>query len=291
MQNNNIKSKIDPIILHTIPFLPSRTRKENYQIKREWGDRTLTLRAKETLNTYDFITLLQLLKDYVQKQSEWEKVGETLEKGKFILRKKIDISALARERGVLNKTANKKTILKSILRLAGIDVNMTNKKTGDENNTKYIYETKYKGDNQISEYDYYKNNGISSTPQETADYKEIEVLANQLFFDFCINNGLVINLDNILKYSKENTVLLDVFIQSTNWDKYNEELLFERCGLNETAMSEKEKRRLLKKSFTEFNKFNENKFTLTETRWEKKGNDNTPKGNDNTPTRPEHLGT
>ena len=266
---NNIKSKIDPIILHTVPFLPSRTRKENYMIKREWGDRTLTLRAKETINTYDFITLLQLVKDYIQNQSEWEAVGETLEKGKFILRKKIDISNLTKERGVLNKTANRKTILKSILRLAGIDVNMTNKKTNEENNTKYIYETKYKGSHILSDYDYYLlSEGIAQHEQEIADYKSIEVLANQSFFDFCIEKGLVIKLDNIFKYSSENTALLDIFIQSTDWVKYNEELLFERIGLNETAMSNIDKRKMLKKTFKEYNNFNDNKFILTENRWE-----------------------
>ena len=247
MQNNKpIKSKIDPIVLHTIPFLPSHNRKKNYKIERKWGGKTLTLRAGETLNTYDFITLLQLTKDYVQNKSNWVIVGETLEKGKFILKRKIDISLLVKERGIKNKTANRKTIFKSILRLAGIDVNMTNKKTNDETNTKYIYETK----------------------QETADYKSIEILANQLFLDFCAEKGLVIILDNILHYKRETTVLLDVFIQSTNWDKYNEELLFERIGLNETAANEREKRRLLKKAFKEFNKFNENKFILTGNGWE-----------------------
>lgn len=246
---NNIKTKIDPVILHTTPFLPTHNRKKNYYIERKWGTRVLMLRAKETLNGYDLITLLQLIKDYIQNKSNWETIGETLEKGKFILRRKIDISDLARERGSWNKTSSRKSILNSIERWVSVDVQMTNEKDNSKINTKYIYELKI----------------------TDKSFKSVELLVNQLFFDFCIKRGLVVNLDRLIAYKHETTVLLDVFIQSTRFQQYNEEILFERCGLNETSSARGEKRRILKKIFNEFNKSNEVRyfFNKQNNKWER----------------------
>jgi DNA-binding transcriptional regulator GbsR (MarR family) len=63
--------------------------------------------------------------------------------------------------------------------------------------------------------------------------------------------------------------LLDVFIQSTKWQKYSEELLFERIGLNDSNLAKKEKRRILKKAFFEFNEFNKFNFTFGNEEWKK----------------------
>ncbi len=247
-----IKSKIDPVILHTMPFLPAHNRKKDYLIKRRWGTQVLTLRAYETLNGYDLITLLQMLKDYIQNRSKWEKVGETLEPGKFILKREIDISSIAKERNIKNNDAsNRKSIINSIKRWASVDCQLVDEKNNSEINTKYIYESKI---------------------INTKNYKTMEILINQRFFDFCVNEGLVIILNEIIKYKHETTILLDVFIQSTKWQRYDEKLLFEKIGLNETNLKEREKRRILKRTFTEFNENNKSITYAHDTKnknWEK----------------------
>ena len=235
---DKIKSKLDPIILHSMPFLPTRTRKKKYEITRRWGDRILTLKADETLNTYDFITLCQLLKDYVLNQSRWKKTGETLE-NRPILARDIDIELFATEKQIQNKTINRKIIYKSIERLKSIDIILYNKKTKKEINTNYIFEI-MKNDDEF--------------------YKSCKILVNQRFFDFCIERGLVIVLDRFFAYKHETTILLDVFVQSTRFTNYDENMLFEKCGLNETNLNERYKRRNLKKIFCEFNRFNNIKF-------------------------------
>ncbi|MHB1680832.1 MAG: hypothetical protein ACYCTB_10070 [bacterium] len=225
-----IKSKIDPVILHTMPFLPTHNRLKNYQITRSWGDDVLTMQAFETLNAHDLLTLLQMLKDYIQNRSEWLKTGETLE-NKPILRRSVNIKQYVVERGIRNQKENREVIWKSIKRLSNVLLTLINNKKGTEIITRYIFEAK--SDN---------------------NYKTGEVLVNELFFNFCVEKGLIVNIGRLFLYKQNITILLDVFIASTNFTKYKEEDLFERTGLNNTDMELRKKRLSLKNTFKELNR-------------------------------------
>ena len=236
----DIKTKIDPIVLHTLPFVPTRSRIKGYEMVRKWGDATVTFKAIETLNAYDLVTLLFMLRDYIQNRSQWIKVTKIDKKGRYMLQRTINLEQYAKERLVLNKKINRKNIFKSIRRLKSIDISLTSPQ--EEIETNYIFE-------------------VTWDKEKDPHCKICEVLVNQRFFDFCVTKGIVVILKRILKYKSEMTILLDVFIQGTKFTKYQEELLFEKIGLNETSLNIRFKRRNLKKIFAEYNKFTDLKFT------------------------------
>ena len=214
----NFESKLDYRTLHFLPFLPTRKR-EQMEIERKWGDVVFKAKAPESLNTYDLITLMFIIKEYLKQN--WDIIEID---GKEIALKKLNLVKLIKERRILNKKINRKTILDSIFRLSQVDLFFT--KNGKTYVTKYIYDVKY--DN---------------------DYKEIEIFANKKFIEAVINKGILVNLENFLKLEKEangRTLL--------KWrGKYRENLLFSVLNLNNTNLDKRKKRQKLKEAFVILN--------------------------------------
>ena len=59
--------KSDPTLLHTLPFSASLKRSKSYHKVSKWGDLTITIESLETINAHDLLTLLHILKIYLQK--------------------------------------------------------------------------------------------------------------------------------------------------------------------------------------------------------------------------------
>ena len=237
----NLESKLDYRTLHFLPFLPSRKR-EQMEIERKWGDVVFKAKAPESLNTYDLITLMFVIKEYLKQ--DWDIIEID---GKEAAIKNLDLVKLIKERRIFNKKINRKTILDSILRLSQVDLFFT--KNGKIRMTKYIYDVRY-------------NN----------DYKEIEIFANKKFIETVTNKGILVNLSNFLKLEKEAngrteySILLYAFMQGTKtkftikgrallkWrEKYREDLLFSVLNLNNTNLDKRKKREKLKEAFVILN--------------------------------------
>ena len=238
----NFESKLDYRTLHFLPFLPSRKR-EQMEIERKWGDVVFKAKAPESLNTYDLITLMFVIKEYLKQ--DWDIIEIN---GKEVALKKLNLVKLIKERRILNKKINRKTILDSIFRLSQVDLFFT--KNGKTHMTKYIYDVKY--DN---------------------DYKEIQIFANKKFIETIINKGILVNLENFLKLEKEANgrteyaILLYAFLQGTKtklningrkllkWrEKYREDLLFDILNLNNTNLDKRKKREKIKEAFNVLHK-------------------------------------
>jgi len=238
----NLESKLDYRTLHFLPFLPSRKR-EQMEIERKWGDVFFKAKAPEMLNTYDLVTLMFVIREYLKLDWDIKEIN-----GKEAAVKKLDLIKLVKERGVLNKKINRKTLLESIIRLSKVDLFFT--KNGKTHVTKYIYDVKY--DN---------------------NYKEIEIFANKKFIEAVINKGILVNLGNFLILEKETNggtgyaILLYAFMQGTKtkfningrkllkWrEKYREDLLFDILNLNNTNLDKRKKREKIKEAFNVLHK-------------------------------------
>ena len=264
---NNI-TRFDPNILHNLPFLPSKIRQKTFKITRVFGTQKLTLTAFETLNHLDLLTLFQLVKDYISNKSNYINAGilEDFE----VLQGNIDLETMVKDRGLKNQKINRKTIWDSIDRFQDVKVELSYTDSPQVVRTKYIFQSETDNENELY---------------------NCKIYINKKFFDFCVSSGIIIEIEKLFKYKSAYTVLLDVFIQSTKWQKYDEELLFERIGLNDTKLSKKEKRRILKRAFSEYNGFD---FCLLAGKWTARMNTptarmNTPTARMNTPNRPQRL--
>jgi hypothetical protein len=238
----NIKnySKIDHKTLHFLPVLPSRKRNKGFALTREWGNRILDITARETLNTYDLLTLLYIVKEYILNGFKAGYIGMGKDK-REVAGIKIDVKKFLLNRGILNKKANRNTLKKSIMRLKSIDLVYTNKETRIENYTSYIYE-----------FDVDK------------DIKEITIYANKKFIEFVIKNGILINLERLKLYGEKEqyAILLDLYLQGTKIEikkknkkiyiyreKFTNEEIEQALKLDITNMRQSDKRLIIKKTF------------------------------------------
>ena len=239
----NFESKLDYRTLHFLPFFPARKREQMEIDERKWGDVIFKAKASESLNTYDLITLMFVIKEYLKLDWDIREID-----GKEAAVKKLDLVKLVKERDVLNKKINRKTFLESILRLSKIDLFFI--KNGKSHTTKYIYKV------------IHSNN-----------YKEIQIFANKKFIESVINKGILVNLGNFLKLEKETNgrtgyaILLYAFLQGTKtkftikgrtllkWrEKYREDLLFSVLNLNNTNLDKRKKREKIKEAFNVLHK-------------------------------------
>jgi hypothetical protein len=241
--SSNLITKLDDKTLHFLLFLPTRKR-EKIEIERKWGDVICKISASESLNTYDLITLMLIIKEYLKHTYHIENLQEqeaaTLE---------IDLVKLIKERNIINKKINRKTLIESILRL--INLNLIFIKNNKSHKTKYFYHAEY-----------------------DENYKKIILYANLKFIRKIENNGILINLTDFLKLEKisENgsdyAILLYCFLIRTKtkfkfdnkvqlqWrEKYKEEILFKILNLNNTNLSTSKKREKLKKAFNILHKY------------------------------------
>jgi hypothetical protein len=236
------ESKLDYRTLHFLPFLPSRKR-EQMEIERKWGDVVFKAKAPESLNTYDLITLMFIIKEYLKQN--WDVIEIN---GKETAVMKLNLVKLVKERGVLNKKINRKTFFESILRLS--QINLFFIKNDKTHWTKYIFDIEYEN-----------------------DYKEIQIFANKKFIETVTNKGILVSLSNFLKLEKEANgrteyaILLYAFMQGTKtkfhvngrnllkWrEKYREDLLFRVLNLENTNLDKRKKREKIKEAFNVLHK-------------------------------------
>lgn len=228
-KNRTTKAKIDSFLVHAMPFVPTRARESDFEITRSWGEKRIKIKSDETLNFYDLISILQLLQDYILNKKKYKsiEIGERDDKLEAFWFP-VELDAFVLKRGVENDINNRKTIYKSLERLFKMEIEIGGK--GDPpRKTRFIYDLK-----------------------PNKDFTKAVGFVNKLFYDFCLENGMVINIDRLISY-KENgyAVILDTFIQSTEkgYKRYPEGLLFGKLNLNETKMSIKDKRKKLKRAF------------------------------------------
>jgi hypothetical protein len=242
LATKRIETKLDHKTLHFLPFLPTKKRTKKFNLKTNWGETELEIVANESVNTYDLVTLMFIVKAYLKKNWYAGFIGEGNNK-KEIAGLEVNLGDMCKERGILNKKINRETLLYSILRLSNI--NLIFKRKNEIEITKYIYQI------NIDE-----------------NYTNIKIYANKRFIEFVIKNGILLDLSSFVKLEhlkvnrKEYAILLYTFLCGTKtiikqnnkkilkWrDKYNEELLFEKLKLNNTAMDKKYKRNIVKKAF------------------------------------------
>jgi len=242
MSGNIIESKIDHKTLHFLPFLPSRNRKKKFKVEKKWGEAVCVVKAPESINTYDLITLMFMTKAYLKKNWYAGYIGEGEEK-REIAGLEMNLEQICKERGIINKKMNRETILNSLIRLSHVDLFFRYDES--EIMTKYIYEIRY-----------------------DLDYKKAKVYANKRFIEHITRKGILVNLSAFVKLEraksegKEYAILLYAFLSGTKtktqwkgktllkWrEKYDEELLLDAINLNDTKLTKKRKREELKKAF------------------------------------------
>ena len=224
MEENESKIKSDPTLLHALPFSAKMKRTAGYKKVSKWGNITVTLESLETVNAFDLITLLQLLKIYIQKTGVFRTITKE-GSSETILKGTLKLPNLVKERELINDVNNQKVLLESLMRWKDVSyiVETPKRKT----KSSFIYEVQF-----------------------DKDKNEVSLIINKSFFDFCISkNALVIDFKQVLQYKSPRTILLDLFIQSTKWSQYPEDLLYEKTGLNDTDMKSWDKRDALRKCF------------------------------------------
>jgi len=240
--NKILETKLDHKTLHFIPFLPTRKRTKKFKLKGYWGDTDFMIKAPESVNTYDLVTLMFVTKAYLKENWSAGYIG-TGNNRREIAGLELNLEQVCKERGILNKKINRETILNSLIRLSHIDLFFI--KNNQTIMTKYVYEIRY-----------------------DLDFKKVEIYANKRFIEFISEKGILLNLSNFVKLEqiksegKEYATLLYAFLSGTktktNWgnrtilkwrEKYDEELLFNAIKLNKTNMPLKRKREELKKAF------------------------------------------
>jgi len=198
MKNIKQYSKIDHKTLHFLPFVPSRTRKKGYALVREYGNWILEITARETLNMYDFINLLYIVKEYMLHGYQAGYIGEGKDK-REVAGINIDVKKFLQLKGIGTNKNNRNSFKKSVMRLKSIDLVYINKETKKERHTSYIYEF------EVDE-----------------DINEIKIYANKAFIDFVANQGILINLERLKLYkddknknTEQYAILLDLYLQGT----------------------------------------------------------------------------
>jgi hypothetical protein len=243
ISSNILETKLDDKTLHFLPFVPSRARKE-MEITRKWGDVICNISGNESTNAYDLITLMLVIKEYLKHTYYIENFQE-----QELAILEIDLVKLIKERNLINKKINRKTITESIIRLTNL--NLIFIKNNKIHSTNYFYDIKY-----------------------DKNYKEITLYANLKFIEKIKNNGILINLSEFIKLEniKENgsnyAILLYTFLIGTKtkfklnnkiqlqWrEKYREDILFNVLNLNNTNLNKAKRREKLQKAFNILHKY------------------------------------
>jgi len=251
MQNSNSIQqrkgivKFDPNTAKTLPISTNRKRIKFWMVEREYNGLTLSIQAFESLNAYDLIALLQMLDDYSKNNYTWEYQGtmQINDETKRILKKrKFDLKELCKQREISTNKNNRKSIAESFERWYKAELIYKYKENQVEIHTRYIFE-----------YEVDKN------------FEKMTIVANTNFLEFCLENGMAMNWERLIKYGKSYYGLqLDIYLQfnaikiGKKNKKYTypniirEETLFKHLGINEEVKDIREKRRKVKQAFQKF---------------------------------------
>lgn len=239
----NEHCRIDADAIHTLPLTASRQRIPFYKNSRKFGDLTMTMKAAESLNAYDLITLGQLLQDYQERPESWSDAGtmriDDSGAGRNLIYKKLNLAQMAKEKGLSSHKHNRQTIFDSITRWYRAEL-MYQYDGESIIHTRYVFEVKENIDAE----------GMC---------REVDIVVNQNFFDLCLQEGLVFNWRRLVGYGdKFYAIQLDAYLQSNKVkteggyvyrSTIKEETLFKALGLDKTHMEQFTKRAKLKGAF------------------------------------------
>jgi hypothetical protein len=187
-------TKMHHRIMHALPFVPSRKRQKGFEITRHYGSWSLTMRAFETLNHYDLITLLMISREYIR--GNYVDLGYSSTDERRRVRIRIDIEKIIRERGLNNKKSNRMSFLKSLLRF-------------------YQCSFEVKDQNGVCVSSWI----ISDAKYDHEQAKWAEIDCNARFLEYCAR-GIMVNWKRLSQY-KDNgiAVILDTYLQGTKVKK------------------------------------------------------------------------
>jgi len=252
----NQHCRIDADAIHTLPLAASRQRIPMYENSRKFGDLTMTMKAVESLNAYDLITLGQLLQDYQESPESWSDAGvmriDDSGAERTLIYKKLDLAQMAKEKGLSSHKHNRQTIFESISRWYRAEL-MYQYDNESVIHTRYVFEFKENVDAE----------GMC---------REVDIVVNQNFFDLCLKEGLVFNWRRLVGYGdKFYAVQIDAYLQSNKVKIKNgyayrstikEETLFKVLGLDKTHMKQYTKRAKIKRAFAAIEKAGLPKYLL-----------------------------
>ena len=239
----NEHCRIDADTIHTLPLTSSRQRIPLYENSRKFGDLTMTMKAVESLNAYDLITLGQLLQDYQENPTSWGDAGvmriDDSGAERNLIYKKLDLGQMAKDKGLSSHKHNRQTIFDSITRWYRAEL-MYQYDNESVMHTRYVFEFKEDVDAE-------------------GTCREVDIVVNQNFFDLCLKQGLIFNWRRLVGYGdKFYAVQLDAYLQSNKVktergyayrSTIKEETLFKALGLDRTHMKQFTKRAKLKGAF------------------------------------------
>lgn len=241
-------TKMHHRIMHTLPFVASRKRQKGFDIVRHYGDWSLHMRAYETLNYYDLITLLFLAKRYLEQ--DYEDLGYREDDGRRVVRMALDLETLVKERGLHNQRTNRHSVVASLERLMDCKFTVI---TADGTKTAAW---------------------IIAALQVDRDEKRVEVDCNARFLDWCAK-GVLVNLGRLVQYRDNGVaVLVDTYLQGTKqrkggrWmyrDWISEDKLFELIDPHDQVPAYK-LRQQLKNAFALMSQHGMPKYTYNRTR-------------------------
>jgi len=238
--------KFDADTAKLLPISTDRKRKEGFIETREGNDLSITIKAPESLNYYDLITLFQALDDYSKNNDKWEFQGKMQidkETERILKKRTFDLEELCIQRGISVHKNNRKSIANSFERWFNAKLIYRYEDEDKPISTRYIYEY------EVNE----------------KKYDKLTIIANANFLDLCLQDGMAMNWERLIKYQKNYyAIALDIHLQfraiaygkKTKKYKYpdiiKEETLFKATGIDNDVKEIREKRRKLKQAFKKF---------------------------------------
>ncbi|MGB9755856.1 MAG: hypothetical protein ACPLXO_03130 [Desulfurella sp.] len=237
--DNNVIRVDQGVFRYLSVALPASQKHEKLDvIVKDKSQNGMGIKTKDGLNINDLFTLFQLIHDHKIHSKEYETTG--LIDGKRVLRRKIAISDLCKERNIGTDKRNRKTIAESIYRWYQAEIILVQK-------DKLIF-TRY-----IFKFEVDK------------DFSFVDFSINEKFIELCEEHGLIFSFKNLLVYEniqdkklmhyKNYAIKLHIYLQSQKIKKrkkfyfrsqFSEEELFEASGIKALNLPLKTKRKYLK---------------------------------------------
>ena len=250
MKSNNLDIerkkivKFDSQTAKVLPISTDRKRTKGWEVERTINNLKIKIKAYESLNAYDLISLFQMLDDYQHNKEKWIFQGTIKledETERILMKREFLLKDLCNEREISSNKNNRATIAKSFERWYRAEL-LYYYDDEEPINTRYIFEFKI-----------------------DKDINKLIIVANANFLDFCLKSGMAMNWGRLLKYGKNYYGLqLDIYLQfnaikiGKKNKKYaypnviREETLFLHTGIENEVKKLKHKREKLKQAFKKF---------------------------------------
>ena len=218
-------------LVHVLPVVPSRKREKGFirTIAVSWGRFSfITIRARETLNVVDLLTMLSVVKIFDRMRKQWWDAGELRAEDGTTIRDLVGITTsmyrICQVRGLPPTTKNRRNIKNSLWRLEDC-VWTLHRSHGKTTNIRIIYDTE-----------------IGS--------KMVKIRANKQFIEKCLSDeALLISLTLIQRCKTDIGKLLVYWLEGQKSAKsFNEDILISALHLCEYT-SKRKARQTLREAF------------------------------------------